>query len=99
MVRGIWNMSHFFRFERNGGLCDLVRDGKYWYRSTIYPARILDALENDPIPFPEQRGAAWFDIRALKKTMIASGWKQIEKARNCTKYETGNRTTKKKVKK
>ena len=89
-------MSYFFRYARNGGLCDLVKDGKYWYRSAIYPARLLDALGETPIPFPEIRGKAWFDLSCLKKFMLSLGWEPVKKARDCRFYETGNRTIKKK---
>lgn len=91
-------MSFFFRFKRNGGFCDLVKDGAFWYRSEIYPARLLDALGNEePIPLPKVKGCAWLDLRAFKKSMIKSGWAQVEKSRDCTHYETGNRTIKRKV--
>jgi len=89
-------MSYFFRYARNGGLCDIVKDGNYWYCSAIYPARLLEALGSTPIPYPEKRGAAWFDLRSLKKSMIQRGWELVDKERDCRFYETGNRTTKKK---
>ena len=90
-------MTCFFRYARNGGLCDIVKDGNYWYCSAIYPARLLEALGSTPIPFPEKRGAAWFDLRSLKKSMIQRGWELVDKERDCRFYETGNRTTKKRT--
>lgn len=91
-------MSKYFRFERNGGILDVVKDGHYWYRSAIYPARLESCLGPDPIPFPEQRGTAWADCKALRKSLILQGWKYKSHRRDCTKYETGNRTTKRTVK-
>lgn len=95
----------FFRYTRNGGIVDLVKIhhsknvcATYWVKSQIYPARLIDCLGDYPIPLPNPTGYHWADIRALKKIMLKDGWKLVKQSRDCSKYETGNRTTKRTVK-
>jgi len=88
----------FFRFQKNGGFCDVVRSGLYWHKTEIYPIRLMEHYGPDPLPLPKICGYSWADSRALRKSLTLQGWKLVKRATDNTHLETGNRTTKKKVK-
>lgn len=90
-------MSCFFRFTKKGGFCDVVKAGNYWHKTQIYPIRLLEHYGPDPLPLPDSLGYGWADSRALRKSLALNGWEMAKKARNNKNFETGNRTTKKKV--
>ena len=90
-------MSCFFRYTKNGGFCDVVKVGNHWHKSQIYPIRLLEHYGPDPLPLPDSLGYGWEDSRALLKSLALQGWELVQKSRNNANFETGNRTTKKRV--
>jgi len=89
----------FFRYTKNGGFLDVIRSGQYWHKTEIYPVRLMKHCGPDPLPLPAISAYAWADSRALRKSLTLQGWKLVKRATDNTHVETGNRTTKRTVRK